>query len=84
MDINDKITPADEEQLQIDLTSIPTTDTLADADAKQAEAERDEVQQALPNTEPKPKVQQKTNEELLHDINKSPNKSKAYLKRQGK
>ena len=40
MDINDKITPADEEQLQIDLTSIPTTDTLADADAKQAEAEK--------------------------------------------
>ena len=42
MDINDKITPADEEQLQIDLTSIPTTDTLADADAKQAEAEKAE------------------------------------------
>ena len=40
MDINDKITPADEEQLQIDLPSIPTTDTLADADAKQAEAEK--------------------------------------------
>ena len=56
---------------------------LAEA-AKQAEAERDEIQKALPNTEPKPKVQQKTNEELLHDINKSPNKSKAYLKRQGK
>ena len=42
MDINDKITPADEEQLQIDLTSIPTTDTLADADAKLAEAEKAE------------------------------------------
>ena len=42
MDINDKITPADEEQLQIDLTSIPTTDTLADADAKLAEAENAE------------------------------------------
>ena len=42
MDINDKISPADEEQLQIDLTSIPTTDTLADADAKQAEAEKAE------------------------------------------
>ena len=56
---------------------------LAEA-AKQAEAERVEIQKALPNTEPKPKVQQKTNEELLHDINKSPNKSKAYLKRQGK
>ena len=42
MDINDKITPADEEQLQIDLTSIPTTNTLADADAKLAEAEKAE------------------------------------------
>ena len=38
--MNDKITPADEEQFQIDLTSIPTTDTLADADTKQAEAEK--------------------------------------------
>ena len=42
MDTNDKLTPADEEQLQIDLTSIPTTDAEAEAIAKQAEAEQAE------------------------------------------
>jgi hypothetical protein len=29
-------------------------------------------------------IQQKTNDELLNDISRNPNKSKAYLKRQGK
>ena len=48
MKINDKITPADEEQFQIDLTSIPTTDTLADADTKQAEAEK--AQESIKDT----------------------------------
>ena len=42
MDTNDKITPADEEQLQINLTSIPTTDAEAEAIAKQTEAEQAE------------------------------------------
>jgi cell division protein FtsL len=48
MKMNDKITPADEEQFQIDLTSIPTTDTLADADTKQAEAEK--AQESIKDT----------------------------------
>ena len=40
-----------------------------------------------PQSEPQKQVQQiqqKTNDELLNDISRNPNKSKAYLKRQGK
>jgi len=60
---------------------------LAATAAKQAaHAESDEVRQPeeTPKSEAHPQVPQKTNEELLHEISKSPNKSKAYLKRQGK
>ena len=59
---------------------------LAAAAKQAAESETDELLQNQPSTttEPHLQVHQKTNEELLHDISKNPNKSKAYLKRQGK
>jgi cell division protein FtsL len=47
MDINDKITTADEEQIQIDLTSIPTPDAEADAAAKQAEHAEEKIKETL-------------------------------------
>ena len=59
---------------------------LAEAEKQAVTAESAELQHHQPaaSAEPRSQVQQKTNEELLHDISKNPNKSKAYLKRQGK
>ncbi len=42
MNTNDKITPAEDEQIQIDLTSIPTTDAEADAAVEQTKAKQAE------------------------------------------
>jgi cell division protein FtsL len=47
MDINNKITAADEEQIQIDLTSIPTSDAEADVAAKQAELAEEKIKETL-------------------------------------
>ena len=47
MDINNNITAADEEQIQIDLTSIPTPDAEADAAAKQAEHAEEKIKETL-------------------------------------
>ena len=63
MDINDKITPADEEQIQIDLTSIPTTDTEADShaeDAKKSEEAEETIKETLE------KIKQTASEEDPH------------------
>ena len=46
MDINDKITTADEEQVQIDLTDIQTPDAEADAAAKKAARREKKAEEA--------------------------------------
>ena len=63
MDINDKITPAEEEQLQIDLTSIPTPDAEADAHAEDA-SKSEEVEEVIKET--LEKIKQTASEEDPH------------------
>ena len=63
MDINDKITPADEEQIQIDLTSIPTTDTEADSHAEDAK-KNEEAEETIKET--LEKIKQTASEEDPH------------------
>jgi rare lipoprotein A len=56
---------------------------LAEATKQPAVSETENILQHQPvTTETRPQAQQKANEVLLHEINKKPNKSKAYLKRQ--
>ena len=56
---------------------------LAEATKQPAVSETENIlQHQTVTTETRPQAQQKANEVLLHEINKKPNKSKAYLKRQ--
>jgi hypothetical protein len=66
MDIKDKTTPADEEQIQIDLTSIPTPDVEADADAKDAKDAKgsEEAEEVIKET--LEKIKQTASEEDPH------------------
>jgi rare lipoprotein A len=57
---------------------------LAAAAKQSATMEKDASQQSQMPQGQVQQVQQKTNDELLNDISKNPNRSKAYLKRQGK
>ena len=63
MDKNDKITPTDEEQIQIDLTSIPTTDAEAGSHAEDA-PESEEVEETIKET--LEKIKQTASEEDPH------------------
>ena len=67
MDINNKTTLAEEEQLQIDLTSIPTTDAETDShaeDTKKSEQDAEKVEEAIKGT--LEKIKQTASEEDPH------------------